>query len=161
MACCADTDTGVTQWPTHTCNCAHTRPHTLGQSRPHMYTTPCLVLTPYNPPPQVRTAGEQVSDSYTFTVDGTPPITRLSTSLPGARAVSMASSSAPGSPVVTATNNITFTFTATDLTLVTFQCYLLMVGGTTPYFFRSAGAGGSGSGGLSFFQVGRGWGFRV
>lgn len=65
---------------------------------------------------QVRAKGEQVGDSLALTVDTTPPVTTL-----GA-----AGGLAPGA--ATASDNLTLTFNAMDLSSVTFNCYVQVQG---------------------------------
>jgi hypothetical protein len=66
------------------------------------------------PLPQVRVKGEDFAATLAFTVDSTPPSTSLTGSLPA--------SGANGAPAVTATDNATFTFTASDISRVNFTC---------------------------------------
>lgn len=111
---------------------------------------------------QVRPVGQELSDTRRFTVDGTPPVTTLSSTLPptpaGADAAGNNATSTPstanttasgsgggnggnGVPVPTSQETLTLTFSATDLTAVTFKCDLQLLqggGGQLPPFFRTS-----------------------
>jgi len=74
---------------------------------------------------QVRSQGEDVADTRTVTIDSTPPVTQFSSSLDLIRAPA------------TATDNLTFAFSARDATPVLFECMLTVRDGGAPPYFRS------------------------
>jgi hypothetical protein len=65
---------------------------------------------------QVRVVGETLPDTFVFTVDSTPPSTSLSCTL------------LPGAPITTASDNVTFTFVATDVSPTTQTCSITYAG---------------------------------
>jgi hypothetical protein len=80
----------------------------------------------------VRAKGEDFASTMSFTVDSTPPQTTLTTSLPAA---------ANSATVVSASDNVTFTFSAVDTSTVSFTCRLspgdgAPQGGDKPAYLR-------------------------
>lgn len=80
---------------------------------------------------QVRPLGQGVADTRQITVDSTPPVTAVSSTLP------------PGpAPQTTSQDSVIFTFSATDLTAVNFSCLIsLAAGAPVPPYFRSSQPG--------------------
>lgn len=77
----------------------------------------------------MRAQGEEVADSRTITIDSTPPITTVRSTLP------LTSSAFTPTP----TDNLTFSFDASDASAVVFQCQLFAAMGagfSAPPFFR-------------------------
>lgn len=80
----------------------------------------------------VKAKGEDFASTMSFTVDSTPPQTTLTTSLPAA---------ANSATVVSASDNVTFTFSAVDTSPVSFTCRLAPgegapQGGDKPAYLR-------------------------
>ena len=79
---------------------------------------------------QVRPLGQGVADMRQFTVDSTPPVTALSSTLPS------------GASPQTSQDSVVFTFSARDLTAVNFSCLIsLAAGAAAPPHFRSSQTG--------------------
>ena len=79
---------------------------------------------------QVRPLGQGVADMRQFTVDSTPPVTALSSTLPS------------GASPQTSQDSVVFTFSARDLTAVNFSCLIsLAAGAAAPPYFRSSQSG--------------------